>query len=328
MSVDIAVLGLGVMGRQHLRVLSVIPDVTVVAACDTSEEARLSVGAHGDFALIEDWHDVLALGVDGVVNAFPTGMHYEVTRAFLKAGIHVLVEKPIATTVTEARELVQLAESAGRVLMVGHIERFNPTVDIVRKVVHDGRLGKVVSASARRVGVARPTVPNANVALDLAIHDIDVLSYVLDQDGRLLVAAGSTIATNQLEDHVDIVIKYGDAIASLQANWITPVKIRRLSLTGTAGYLEADYIQQSIRLFESAPGLIRGTPWDFFAVSNESEPVELPVPKEEPLRIELEHFLQCVRGYTSPISDGRSATKALALAIEATSAARGVGNRA
>jgi UDP-N-acetylglucosamine 3-dehydrogenase len=147
----------------------------------------------------------------------------------------------------------------------------------------------------------------------------------LGRDGKLLLAAGSSIASNQLEDHIDIVIRYGETIASIQANWITPVKIRRLSLTGTKGFLEADYINQSISIFESVPELIKGVPWDFFAVSTESEPTRIDVDPREPLRSELEHFLACIRTGAPPLSDALSATRALALAIDATNATRGVG---
>lgn len=308
------------MGRQHLRILSELEETEVVAACDASSAADVA----GDIPVVADWREVLELRPDAVVNALPTGLHFEVSRAFVDAGIHVLVEKPVATTVAEATELAAAAERAGVVLMVGHVERFNPLVETLRDLVRDGRLGRIVSVSARRVGVARPAIPHANVALDLAIHDIDVLAYLLGEDGRLLLSAGSTIGSNQLEDHVDVVIRYGETIASIQANWITPVKIRRLALTGTKAFVEADYIRQTVKIFETTPEVIKGMPWDFFAVSRESDGVEVTVPYSEPLRRELEHFLECIRLGATPLSDVRSATKALALAIEATHAARGM----
>ncbi|MFN2544463.1 MAG: Gfo/Idh/MocA family protein [Actinomycetota bacterium] len=328
MTPRVAVLGLGVMGRQHLRLLSTMEDVALVGACDASPEARASAEEHADVPVVAEWQGVLELDPDAVVNALPTGMHYEVTEALLRTGKHVLVEKPIAATVEQAAELARAAEEAGVILMVGNVERFNPAVQAMKDLVNAGRLGEVVHASARRVGVARPAIPHANVALDLAIHDLDVLAYVLGEDGRLLFAAGSAIGPNQLEDHMDIVVRYGATTAFVQANWITPIKIRRLAITGTRGYAEADYIDQSVRLYQSAPEMIRGMPWDFFAVSTESRAVTVPVTRREPLREELAHFLACLRAGSTPITDARTATKALALAIEATQAARGVGLRA
>jgi UDP-N-acetylglucosamine 3-dehydrogenase len=208
--------------------------------------------------------------------------------------------------------------------MVGHVERFNPVVDALDQLIATERLGSIISVSARRLGVARPTVPHANVVLDLAIHDIDVLAYLLRSDGRLLLATGASLGSNQFEDHADLVIRYGTTTAWIQANWITPIKIRRLSVTGSKGFAEADYVEQTIRLFETAPELIKGMPWDFFAVSRESDAVNIPVPRYEPLRAELEHFVTCIRTGRTPMTDPTSAMRALALAVEATKAIRGV----
>jgi UDP-N-acetylglucosamine 3-dehydrogenase len=314
--IRVAVLGVGMMGRQHLRILSSLERVVLVAACDHAQQPER---VHSlQIPLTSDWRDVLALRPDAIVNALPTGCHFEVTKAFLEAGIHVLVEKPIATTVPEAAHLEELAERNDVVLMVGHVERFNPAVQALRELVTAGRLGEIISAAARRVGVARPTLPHANVVLDLAIHDIDTLEYVLGHDGRLLMAATASLGPNHLEDHVDLVLVYGQTIACIQANWITPVKIRRLSFTGSKGFAELDYIDQSVRMYASVPRVIKGTPWDFFAVSKESDAIEVPVRRQEPLRLELEHFMSCVEKREVPRTNARSARRALALAIEAT----------
>lgn len=321
MTIDVAVLGLGVMGRQHLRILSDMPEVQVVAACDARPPAGI---VDESIQVLSDWREVLELKPDAVINALPTGLHFEVSRDLLDAGIDVLIEKPVATTIADARELDTVAERTDAIAMVGHVERFNPVVSEVKNLIKEGRLGEIVSASARRVGVARPAIPHANVALDLAIHDIDVLAHLFERDGRLLLSAGSTIGSNQLEDHVDLVVKYGETIASIQANWITPVKIRQLTLTGTDAFVEVDYIKQKIRIFETTPEVIKGMPWDFFAVSTESEGLDIPVENAEPLRRELGHFVWCVENRERPLSDIRTATKALALAIEATRAARGM----
>lgn len=325
MTMDVAVLGLGMMGRQHARILSGLDNARLVAVCDRSSEARDHAEQHlPSLSRLRDWEEVLAMRPDAVVNALPTGDHFEVTRTFLEAGVHVLVEKPIASTVAEAIELGSTARDRGVVLMVGNVERFNPAVSVIKQLIESGRLGEIVSISARRVGLARPTVPSVNVALDLAIHDIDIISYVLGEDGRLLLAAGAAMGSNRLEDHVDLVIRYGSVIATLQANWMTPVKIRKLSVTGTEGFLEVDYINQSVQVFETVPELVEGRPWDFFAVARESPPVDVPVPRHEPLAEELHHFLECIEHGGVPRTDPVSATKALSLAIEATNSMRGI----
>jgi UDP-N-acetylglucosamine 3-dehydrogenase len=324
MNLRVAVLGLGNMGTQHLRVLSQTDGACLVGACDQSVEACRVAASHAGVSTFSDWESVLALRPDAIVNALPTNDHFEVTKTFLEAGTHVLVEKPIATSVDEAVTLTEIADSAGLLLMVGNVERFNPVVRAAKELIDSNRLGRIMSVAARRVGVGRPAVPRVNVALDLAIHDIDILSFLLGREGRLLLAAGAMMDANRVEDHVDLVFDYGGIVATIQANWITPVKIRQLMLTGTQGFAEVDYIDQTIKVYESAPQRIKGRPWDFFAVSQESEPLRLRVERREPLVEELEHFLACVRTGHRPLTDAESATKALALAVDATYSMRGL----
>lgn len=319
----IAVFGLGVMGRQHVRVLTGLDDVEIVAACDTSSAARDSAASVYGVPTMERWEDALELRPDAVVNALPTHLHFEATKPLVEQGAHVLVEKPIATDVVAASELVEIAARHGVALMVGHTERFNPAVRAARAYVASGALGEIVSMSARRVGVARPAIPAVGVAIDLAIHDIDVFSYLLDETpGELLFAAGAALHGNLVEDHVDLVLRYGETLASIQANWITPVKVRRLNITGTAGVAEVDYLRQKLQVLDSVPALIEGSPANFFAVSRESTPTDIHVEANEPLRAELEEFVAVVREPRAPIVPTSAAVRALALAVESTATMR------
>jgi UDP-N-acetylglucosamine 3-dehydrogenase len=320
----VAVLGLGAMGRQHVRVLMELPGVELTAVCDSSEAARSSVSEAFQLPAVESWQELLESDVDAVVNALPTPEHYATSRAFLEAGKSVLVEKPIAVTREEAEELIAAAQRAKRTLMVGHVERYNPAVRALRRVIAEGQLGDVVSMSARRVGVARPVAPRTDVVIDLAIHDIDVFGYLLpEQQGRLVFAAGATLGGNQLEDHADLLLRFGPTVAVVHANWITPVKIRRLTVTGTTGFAEVDYLTQSLRVYRAAPEVFAGPVWNFFAVARESEPEEVPVTRSEPLRAELEHFVEAVQAGDLLLAETRQAARALSLAIEATDVMRG-----
>jgi UDP-N-acetylglucosamine 3-dehydrogenase len=306
------------MGRQHARVLGKLETAALVGICDCSGEARVRAETHG-VEVVERWEDVLRLRPDAVVNALPTRLHFEVTSALLDEGLHVLVEKPIATAAVEARAMIDLARRRGVVLMVGHTERFNPVVLALREHLASGHLGRIVSMSARRVGVGRPAVPSVGVAVDLAIHDLDVFSYLVGgATGELVFAAGAALHENLVEDHVDVVARYGDTLATLQANWITPVKVRRLNVTGTKGVAEVDYLLQSLQVFDSAPALIQASPANFFAVSRESEPVQVPIRAREPLVCELEEFVSAIREGRDPVVPATDAAKALELAIEAT----------
>jgi UDP-N-acetylglucosamine 3-dehydrogenase len=257
--VKFAVVGLGTMGRQHARVLSELPDVDLIGAADISPEARAQVEQKIGIHTAPDLQELIDGPADAVVNALPTPEHFDVTRILLEAGKHVLVEKPIAMTVAEAEALVSLAGKADRVLVVGHVERFNPAVEALRGVLDAGGIGEVVTVSTRRVGISRPTAPQTDVVIDLAIHDIDVCGYLMSgTPGRLAFASARTLPGNQLEDHADLVLRFGQAVATVQANWITPVKIRRVSVTGTGGLAEVDYLEQSLRLYRGAPEVFAG----------------------------------------------------------------------
>jgi UDP-N-acetylglucosamine 3-dehydrogenase len=313
------------MGRQHVRVLSEMPGARLVTAVDAAEEARARVEQNLAVSTTNDWRRALDRDVDAVVNALPTPDHYDVTRALLEAGKHVLVEKPIAVAADEAADLVATAARTDRVLMVGHVERFNPAIQAARRLLLDGAIGEPVTVAARRVGVARPIAPKTDVVIDLAIHDIDICGHLLPHEqGRLAFASGRALGANQLEDHADLVLRYGETVAVVQANWITPVKIRRLTITGTSGLLDVDYLEQSLRLFRGAPEVFEGPLWNFFAVARESNPEEVPVARYEPLRAELEHFVGRVATGDTSTDEARQSAQALTLAIGARNVIRGL----
>jgi UDP-N-acetylglucosamine 3-dehydrogenase len=312
------------MGRQHVRVLSELEGVEVVGAADVSAEARRHVEKHSGITTTDDWRRFLDGPVDAVVNALPTPDHHDVTAALLEAGRDVLVEKPIAVTVEEAESLLHLARRLDRVLLVGHVERFNPAVQSLRRLLKRGEIGEVVTVAARRVGIARPTAPRTDVVIDLAIHDIDICGYLLpDSQGRVAFASARALPGNKLDDHADIVLRFGSSIAMVQANWITPVKIRRLTVTGTAGLADLDYLEQTLRIYRGALQVFEGPLWNFFAVAHESSADDVRVQRDEPLRGELRHFVERVRMRDTSVDEARQAARALALAVEASALIRG-----
>jgi UDP-N-acetylglucosamine 3-dehydrogenase len=322
----VAVLGLGSMGRQHVRVLSELPQAELVLAADISSDARARVEQNLSVPTASDWRAVLDTDAQVVVNALPTPDHYTVTRELLHAGRDVLVEKPIAVSSSEAEDLVEAAASSDQVFMVGHVERFNPAVQAARRLISEGAVGDPVSLAARRVGVARPIAPRTDVVTDLAIHDIDICGMLLPAtQGRLVFASGRSLGENQVEDHADLVLRFGTAVAIVQANWITPVKVRRLTITGTAGLIEVDYLEQSVRLYRGTPEVFEGPLWNFFAVARESDAEEISIERREPLRAELEHLIDRVRARDTSIAEARQAAQALALAVAATDVIRGRG---
>jgi UDP-N-acetylglucosamine 3-dehydrogenase len=220
-SVPVAVVGVGNMGRHHARNYHELAEADLRAVVDADvERAREAAQRFGAAvfpsvaALLEGAPEVEAVSV-----AVPTSAHCEVAGALLDAGKHVLVEKPIAPTIEEADELIHAAQSRSLVLAVGHVERFNPAVRELRRLIDDGRVGSIVSLVARRVGVTPPQVKDANVIVDLAVHDIDIFGYLLEgaQPTDLYCNAGRAIAADRF-DFADVFLRYGtvrDAAARL-----------------------------------------------------------------------------------------------------------------
>jgi len=296
-----AVVGVGSMGKNHARVAHEMEGMELVGVADARLDTAESIAKLYGCPAYTDVVKVLEeCRPDAVSVCVPTTLHSQVTEECIRHGIHVLLEKPIAATVEEGEQLQESAKRNGVKLMIGHIERFNPAVTKVKEILEKGEIGKVVSVMARRVGVFPPQIKDANIAVDLAIHDIDIVSYLL---GELPVSAVVDKRRNHIElreDSVDFFLRYPSASAYIQANWITPVKIRKLNITGTNGYLEMDYINQKIQFYKSnyekyreEPGHVDGFS-DYVLKYMEPEIVEISIAKREPLKEEIRYFLRAI----------------------------------
>jgi UDP-N-acetylglucosamine 3-dehydrogenase len=298
-SVPVAVVGVGNMGRHHARNyrdLCKDADLRAVVDADVNraEEIAGPSGARA-FTSIEAMLEAVP-EVEAVSVAVPTSAHHEVARTLLSADKHVLVEKPIAPTVEEIDDLIGLAKERSRVLAVGHVERFNPAVRQLRRLIDDGKVGEPLSLVARRVGVMPPQVKDANVIVDLAVHDIDIFGYLLDdaEPTDLFCNAGRALAEDRF-DFADIFLRYGTVACFLQVNWLTPVKIRSLSVTGTAGYADVEYVTQRLDYYRGGAAVEPKSFAELAALSSQ-QPERLEFPHEEPLARELLEFLRSVRG--------------------------------
>jgi UDP-N-acetylglucosamine 3-dehydrogenase len=309
------VVGLGMMGRNHVRVWDgAIGDVELVAVADPDGEAvqRAIQGRP-----IHGYADVGAMlateRLDLVSVVAPTSQHLPVSLAALEAGVHVLVEKPIAATREEAEEMMAAAERAGRILTVGHIERFNPAIRELRRRLMAGELGRVFEINATRLGPFPARIRDVGVVVDLAPHDLDVMRFLLGSEPvRLFAETEQRIHT----DHEDLfvgVMKFANgAVGVLDVNWLTPTKKRTLSVTGERGMYVADYIAQDLVFYAN--------PAD--ASVAEGEMVRRHVERREPLVVELETFARAVRdGGPAPVPP-REAMVALLLARMMVEAAR------
>jgi UDP-N-acetylglucosamine 3-dehydrogenase len=293
----VAVIGAGQMGAFHAETYERLPAAELVALADPDEAAARAVIGRRPVAWDADWRNTLERAeVEAVVVAAPSELHCEIGLGALDAGKHVLVEKPIATTLPDALRMASAARAAQRKLMVGHVERFNPAVAKVRELISEGRLGRVYRAHSERVGPLPMRIKDSGVAIDLATHDVDIMQHVLERDITRVYAEGTSFAHPSHEDILSCLLRFGDdgPYGLLDVNWLTPEKRRQLTLIGEGGLLRAHYITQDVQLMESASAM---TGWKELALARgdaEGAAVRFALPKVEPLKAEASAFVACV----------------------------------
>jgi len=297
----IAVAGLGSMGANHVRVLSDLPDVELVGVMDVDPSRVQRVTARRPFPGFDDLRRMLEeTRPQALVVAVPTRAHAEVAREALRRGVHVLVEKPIAASVPEARELEREAAQRGLVLSVGHVERFNPAVAELRRRLAAGEGGRVFQLHARRIGPFPQRIRDVGVVLDLATHDVDVCRFLLGEDvERVYAAVQRRIHTENEDLCVGMLHFRSGTVALIETNWLTPVKERSLRVLCERGMYVVDYLAQTLTFYENHAAVARdGSPVSV----TEGPMVRYPIPFKEPLRAELEAFRDAVRiGDPAPV---------------------------
>jgi UDP-N-acetylglucosamine 3-dehydrogenase len=313
------IVGLGVMGSHHLRILDSWPEVELIATVeqdDLRREAalRLHPGVRGYKSLEQ------ALGeheLDFACLAVPVGALAACTGEALNAGLHVFVEKPMAPSEEQAREMTDAAAERELMLGVGYVERFNPAVVALKRRLQAGAIGRIVQMHARRLSPFPNRDGMAGVALDLATHDIDLMR---DLSGSEIerVSAESVGSGERSEDLICAVMRFDSgATGLLEANWITPTKVRELSVLGEGGMFVVNYLTQDLTFYEHPT---KATEWDQLAGMHggaEGDMVRYALERREPLRMQWEAFIEAVRrGGPAPVdgSDGL-ATLSTALAI-------------
>jgi predicted dehydrogenase len=312
-----AVIGVGAMGRNHARVYDEMPDVELVGVVDphpetVQEVARLRhVAAHTDFrAMLEQVQpDIVSVVV-------PTSLHYQVVLDALAAGCHVLVEKPIAQNLEQGRGMIARAAELGRVLAVGHIERYNPAIIELKRRLDDGQLGRVFQLRARRLGPFPARVRDVGVIVDLATHDLDIMRYLTGSEVRRLYAETEHEIHTAQEDLFSGLIRFDNgALGVLDINWLTPAKVRELSVTGQRGMFRANLLTQDLYFYENDEA--HGLDWGHLSLLrgvSEGRMVRHQLQRVEPLRAELEAFAAAARGEEAQVVSGNDALIALGLA--------------
>ena len=303
-AVRVGLAGLGTMGRNHLRVLGTRPDCRLVAIADPVPAAlEAAVAASGALGFGEPLAMIAEADLDALVIAAPTTAHVPLALAAIARGLPVLVEKPLAATVDEALRIVAASRAAGVPVQVGHVERFNPAVLELGRLIEAGWLSSVYAIVSRRAGPFPARIRDVGVTVDLATHDADILSWIAGERPQRVYAE---LARRIHAEHEDLLFGLlhfpSGARGMLDVNWLTPAKRRQLVVIGEEGMFELDYLTQRLTFTRGSdmtnPTLIRG-----FAPTFEGDVAEVPVARHEPLAAELDAFLDVVRNGGRPIVD-------------------------
>jgi len=306
--IKMGVVGVGSMGFHHVRIYSQLAEsglVQLVGIADINYERALSVAKIFKTKAFKEYKELLEL-VDAVSIATPTETHKDIALEFINAGKHVLVEKPITSNVKEALELVRKAEEMHVVLMVGHVERYNPAVVKLREIIKNSLLGEIVTITAKRVGPFDPRVAKTSVIVDLAIHDIDIINSLLGSKVISLYARSRKVHPDSLEeDYGLITLTYENQVdAVVETNRLTPYKVRSLEVVGTKGIVALDYIEQKIKMYDGE--------WIREAI----------IQKEEPLKLEILNFIKVIERVDKPMITKEEALYALLIAEAALESSR------
>jgi len=301
----VAVLGVGFWGRNHARVFNELPNTELVAVCDMDSERaqivaeKFSVEAYTNSRKLLKQKDVEAVSIC----TWSTNLAIETAKA-LKTEKHVLVEKPMASTLRQAKKIVDLAGRKERHLMVGFLERFNPGVQRFKVALEKGEIGTLVSATARRVTKWPERIGDVGVVKDTAIHDIDIMRHLFAEEPTAVYAKAGNLKHARFEDYAQIMLSFRSGkTAFIEANWLTPYKIRSLIATGSEAIMSLNYLTQEITIETAGQTLTPRYEW------------------EEPLKLELQHFASCILNNEEPLVTGVDGLKALVIAEAALKSA-------
>jgi UDP-N-acetylglucosamine 3-dehydrogenase len=296
----VGVVGVGVMGSNHARVLAELPGVDLVGIADPDRDQREFVAGVLGCPAVEDLDALLECGVDALTIAAPTHLHRDIALAAIRRRIHVLVEKPIASSPEEARDIVTAARRFGVTLMAGHVERFNPAVQAVKEALAEE---DILSIAITRVGPFPPRMSNVGVVIDLAVHDIDLIRWFTDSD---IIDVQPQLSSAKAEREDIALLQFRTAsgvLAQINTNWLTPFKARTVHVATRRKYVMADLLTRQV------------TECFGFRPDGSYSMRHLSVGHAEPLRAELTAFLAAIRARETPAVTGEEAVASLEVAM-------------
>jgi predicted dehydrogenase len=294
--IKVGVVGVGHLGAIHAKDYSRLDNVKLVGVCDCNLERSLEIGKRFRTASYSDYEDLFDK-VDAASIVVPTSLHYNVAKEFLKRGIHVLIEKPITKTLSEADELIDIAKENNLILQVGHIERFNSAVLAIEPHIKTPKF-----IECQRLGPFHKRVQDVGVVLDLMIHDIDIVLGLMKKEVVSIEAVGLSTISNY-EDVANVRLTFDDlTIADITASRVTKDVVRKMRIFQEDSYLSLDYVTQEAMIFRKTGEKILTE--------------KIRIKKKEPLKKELKSFIECVRTGKKPIVSGVEGRRALAVALE------------
>jgi predicted dehydrogenase len=296
----LGVVGVGVMGANHARVLTDLADVKLVGIADTDRQQRDLVSQALGCAGHADVEALIAGGVDAITIAAPTHLHRDLALTCIRQGVHILVEKPIASSVEEGRAIIAAAQRAGVTLMIGHVERFNPAVEAIKNAIRDE---DILSIAITRVGPFPPRMSNVGVVIDLAVHDIDLIRWFTDSD----ITEVQPQLSNAIAEREDIALLQfrtaSGVLAHINTNWLTPFKARSVTVATRKKYIMGDLLTRQV------------TECFGFQPDGSYSMRHLSVGHAEPLRTELQAFVSAIRLKEPPAVTGEEGVASLEIAI-------------
>ncbi len=317
---NVGVIGVGMMGQNHARVYSEIANLIGIA--DSDENAVSEISKRFNVKGYLKFHELLKnKDLDAVTVSTPTSTHFEVANAAIEAGKHVLIEKPMCGELEPARTLTANAKKKGVVLAVGYIERHNPVVGFTRNLLEKNQFGEVISISSRRVSSFPSRVKDVGVILDLGIHDIDVIRYLMGTSIKSVYALAGNSGDTEFEDHANILLEFENGVfAFIEVNWLTPMKVRKVALTCSKNFVEMDYINQFLHISSSI--MKRIDTGNLYRIPQEYEERKIELERREPLRNELTDFLSAIEDGGSPLIPGEEGVETLEIAHAAMLSAK------
>ncbi|MEQ8175551.1 MAG: Gfo/Idh/MocA family oxidoreductase [Syntrophomonadaceae bacterium] len=318
------VIGAGNMGRNHIRVYSEMNNVKLAAIADPDLDSLnrstslYSINGYADYREMIDKEDLNFISL-----VAPTCLHFPIAKEVLRRGIHILVEKPLASSVEEGRELIAAAKKIGVILGVGHVERYNPVINELKKHLATGTLGNVFQITIRRIGPFPERIKDVGVLLDLSTHDIDILYYLTQAEILNARTESARYLHEKNEDLAVSTLRFANGVIGvLIENWLSPVKVREVAVNGERGMLVADLLNQDLYFYENNYSTGSWESLNIFRGMSEGNMTRFYIARGEPLRLELAAFVEAVQKQQDFTASGEDGLKALTLAVRLSESAQ------